>query len=46
MQHQHSVRCFDELLAEIPAVVDVLTEVSERRALASNSDVRLYERWR
>ena len=37
---------FDELSSKFPAVVDVLTEVSERSALASNSDVlRLYEKW-
>jgi hypothetical protein len=37
---------FDELSSKFPAVVDVLTEVSEQSALASNSDVlRLYEKW-
>lgn len=37
---------FDELAAKFTACVDVLTEVSERSALASNSDVlRLYEKW-
>jgi hypothetical protein len=37
---------FDELAAKFPAFVDVLGEVSERTALASNSDLlRLYEKW-
>lgn len=37
---------FDELATKFPAVVDVLTEVSERSGLSSNSDVlRLYEKW-
>ena len=37
---------FDELAGKFPACVDVLGEVSERSALASNSDVlRLYEKW-
>lgn len=37
---------FDELAGKFPACVDVLSEVSERSALASNSDVlRLYEKW-
>ena len=37
---------FDELAAKFTACVDVLSEVSERSALASNSDVlRLYEKW-
>jgi hypothetical protein len=37
---------FDELSANFPAFVDVLTEVSERTALTSDADVlRLYERW-
>ena len=37
---------FDELAGKFGACVDVLGEVSERSALASNSDVlRLYEKW-
>ena len=37
---------FEELSSKFPAVVDVLTEVSERSALGSNTDVlRLYEKW-
>ena len=37
---------FIELSEKFPAFVDVLCEVSERSALASNSDVlRLYEKW-
>ena len=37
---------FQELSEKFPAFVDVLGEVSERSALASNSDVlRLYEKW-
>ena len=37
---------FDELSGNFPAFVDVLGEVSERSALASNADLlRLYERW-
>jgi hypothetical protein len=37
---------FDELSGRFPAFVDVLGEVSERTALASNGDVlRLYEKW-
>jgi len=37
---------FDELSDKFAACVDVLGEVSERSALASNSDVlRLYEKW-
>jgi len=37
---------FDELSGKFPAFVDVLGEVSERSALASNADLlRLYERW-
>jgi len=37
---------FDELAGKFAACVDVLTEVSERSALTSNSDVlRLYEKW-
>jgi hypothetical protein len=37
---------FDELAGKFSECVDVLGEVSERSALASNSDVlRLYERW-
>lgn len=37
---------FDELAAKFPAFVDVLGEVSERTALASNADLlRLYEKW-
>jgi len=37
---------FDELAGKFAACVDVLSEVSERSALASNSDVlRLYEKW-
>ena len=37
---------FDELAGKFPVCVDVLSEVSERSALASNSDVlRLYEKW-
>ena len=37
---------FDELADKFPAMVDVLTEVSERSALTSDADVmRLYERW-
>jgi hypothetical protein len=37
---------FDELAGKFTACVDVLSEVSERSALASNSDVlRLYEKW-
>ena len=37
---------FDELAGKFSACVDVLGEVSERSALASNSDVlRLYEKW-
>src|SRR5262249_26618687 len=37
---------FGELAGKFPACVDVLSEVSERSALTSNSDVlRLYEKW-
>jgi len=37
---------FDELAGRFAAFVDVLGEVSERSALASNADLlRLYERW-
>ena len=37
---------FDELAGKFTECVDVLSEVSERSALASNSDVlRLYEKW-
>ena len=37
---------FNELAEKFPAFVDVLCEVSEQSALASNSDVlRLYEKW-
>ena len=37
---------FDELAGNFPAFVDVLSEVSERSALTSNSDLlRLYEKW-
>jgi len=37
---------FDELAGKFSAFVDVLGEVSERSALASNTDLlRLYERW-
>jgi hypothetical protein len=37
---------FDELSARFPAFVDVLGEVSEQTALASNMDLlRLYEKW-
>jgi hypothetical protein len=37
---------FDELAGNFPAFVDVLSEVSERSALSSNSDLlRLYEKW-
>jgi hypothetical protein len=37
---------FDELAGKFSACADVLGEVSERSALASNSDVlRLYEKW-
>jgi hypothetical protein len=37
---------FDELSDKFPAMVDVLTEVSEQTLLTSNADVmRLYERW-
>ena len=37
---------FDELSAKFAAFADVLGEVSERTALASNSDLlRLYEKW-
>jgi len=37
---------FDELAAKFTGCVEVLTEVSERSALTSNTDVvRLYERW-
>lgn len=37
---------FDELAAKFSAFVDVLSEVSERTALTSNSDLlRLYEKW-
>jgi hypothetical protein len=37
---------FDELSGKFCAFVDVLTEVSERTAIASNSDLlRLYEKW-
>ena len=37
---------FDELAAKFPAFVDVLGEISERTALASNADLlRLYEKW-
>ena len=37
---------FDELAGKFPAFVDVLTEISERTALTSNSDLlRLYEKW-
>ena len=37
---------FDELAGRFPTFVDVLSEVSERTALSSNSDLlRLYEKW-
>ena len=37
---------FDELAEKFTACVDVLSEVSERSALTSNTDVlRLYEKW-
>jgi hypothetical protein len=37
---------FDELAEKFAGFVDVLGEVSERSALASNTDLlRLYERW-
>ena len=37
---------FDELAGKFSTCVDVLSEVSERSALTSNSDVlRLYEKW-
>jgi hypothetical protein len=37
---------FDELAEKFSGFVDVLSEVSERTALASNSDLlRLYEKW-
>ena len=37
---------FDELSTKFAAFVDVLGEISERTALASNTDLlRLYERW-
>jgi hypothetical protein len=37
---------YDELAEKFTAMVDVLTEVSERTALTSDRDVlRLYERW-
>ena len=37
---------FDELAGKFPAFVDVLGEVSERTAMASNADLlRLYEKW-
>ncbi len=37
---------FDELAAKFTAFVDVLSEVSERTALTSNTDIlRLYEKW-
>ena len=37
---------YDELAAKFTAIVDVLTEVSERTALTSDADLlRLYERW-
>jgi hypothetical protein len=37
---------FDELASKFPALVDVLTEVSEQSGLSSNTDVlRLYEKW-
>jgi hypothetical protein len=37
---------FDELAGKFPAFVDVLGEVSERTAIASNADLlRLYEKW-
>jgi len=37
---------FDELAGNFGAFVDVLTEVSERSALSSNTDLlRLYEKW-
>lgn len=37
---------FDELAEKFSGFVDVLSEVSERTALTSNSDLlRLYERW-
>jgi hypothetical protein len=37
---------FDELATKFAAVADVLSEVSERSALTSNTDVlRLYEKW-
>jgi len=37
---------FDELAAKFTGRVEVLTEVSERSALTSKTDVlRLYERW-
>jgi hypothetical protein len=37
---------FDELAWKFPAFVDVLGEVSERTAMASNADLlRLYEKW-
>ena len=37
---------FDELAGKFPAFVDVLSEISERTAATSNSDLlRLYEKW-
>jgi hypothetical protein len=37
---------FDELSAKFAAMVDVLTEVSERTSLSSDGDLlRLYEKW-
>jgi hypothetical protein len=37
---------FDELSTKFPALVDVLTEVSEQSALTTNADLlREYERW-
>ena len=37
---------FDELAGRFPAFVEVLSEVSERTGLTSNSDLlRLYEKW-
>lgn len=37
---------FEELAAKFPALVDVLTEVSERAGMTSDADLlRLYEKW-
>ena len=47
-RHQHPALgdVFDELAAKFTAFVDVLSEVSERTALTSNTDLlRLYEKW-